>query len=49
MNEYHRLWIMLRHRLTEFENNEESLLDKETYHTVLTIMDAYETEVFLDV
>lgn len=45
---YHKLWILLREKLTDYENNEKDLEDKEVYHFVLTEMNKMEAAEFLE-
>lgn len=45
---YHKLWILLREKLTDFENNEKDPEDKEVYHFVLTEMAQMEAAEFLE-
>lgn len=48
LEEYHKLWILLRERLTRYENNEERILDKEVFHLVLSEMSNLEAAHFLE-
>ena len=48
MNKYRKLWILLREKLTDYENNEEDPEDKEVYHFVLTEMAQMEAAEFLE-
>lgn len=45
---YRKLWILLRERLTQIENNECDPDDKEVYHIVLTEMAQMEAGEFLE-
>lgn len=50
MNEkYHKLWILLREKLTRMENSEIALtIEKEDYHRILTSMAELEASEFLE-
>lgn len=48
MKKYRKLWILLREKLTQFENNECDPDDKEVYHVVLTEMAQMEAAEFLE-
>lgn len=49
MNEaYHKLWILLREKLTNYENNEKEPEDKGVYHFILTDMAQLEAMAFLE-
>ena len=45
---YRKLWILLREKLTQIENNECDPDDKEVYHIVLTEMAQMEAGEFLE-
>ena len=45
---YRRLWILLREKLTRYENKDEHVLEKETYHAILTEMAFMEAAEFLE-
>lgn len=45
---YRKLWILLREKLTQIENNECDPDDKEVYHIVLTEMAKMEAGEFLE-
>lgn len=46
---YHKLWILLREKLTRMENEEATLtIEKEDYHRILTSMAELEASEFLE-
>lgn len=46
---YHKLWILLREKLTTMENSDMSLIsEKETCHHILTVMAELEAAEFLE-
>jgi len=45
---YRKLWILLREMLTDCENIEKDLEDKDVYHFVLTEMAQMEAAEFLE-
>lgn len=46
--QYRKLWILLREKLTQFENSESDTDDREVYHFILTEMAQMEAGEFLE-
>ena len=45
---YHKLWVLLRDKLTRYENDKEMSLDREVYHSILSEMSYLEAAEFLE-
>ncbi|WP_333647978.1 hypothetical protein [Lacrimispora sp.] len=45
---YHKLWILLREKLTDYENDETDSEESAVYHFILTEMAQMEAAEFLE-